>query len=129
MANALIDVAGSNIAQVAPPVVTAGQAWKIQILGTYNLVYPYAAKDFVHIADFQAWLKAFFDTHIHGNGNDGSPTTKPMLPTQILQALAAALLQPNAAVGTLRLGNPLDQVTTASLTASAIAQDAADLVP
>lgn len=127
MANPLIDIVGSNIAQVAPPVVTAGQAWKIQVLGTYNYIYPYAAKDFVHIADFKLWLKTFFDTHIHGNGNDGAPTTKPMLPTEILQAVALALLQPNPVLGTIRLGNPLDQVTTTSLTASAIAQDAEDV--
>lgn len=97
------DLAASNQLNISIKLITNAQAWKNQIRGVYTLVYPHAIKDFVHLDDWKQWRQAF-DKHIHGNGNNGSPTTAITVPIMWTEQKAKANVVSNDAVGNIRKG-------------------------
>lgn len=99
----LSDIAASNQLKISIDVITPNQAWTRQVRGTYHLLYPWMIGDFVHLEDFKQWLK-LYEQHIHGNGNNGSPTTKALSPSPYTTARANALLLPSDVLGKIRRG-------------------------
>jgi len=97
------DLAASNQLKISILVISNAQAWKNQIRGVYTLLYPHAIKDFVHLDDYKVWRDKF-DRHIHGNGNNGSPTTIITIPILFNTQKAKSLVQTNDAVGSIRKG-------------------------
>ena len=101
------DLAASNQLNISIKVITNAQGWKNQIRGVYTFLYPHMIKDFVHLDDWKQWRDAF-DNHIHGNGNNGSPTTPITVPIIWTEQKANANVTSNDAVGDIRKG--FDQV-------------------
>ena len=101
------DLAASNQLNISIKVITNAQGWKNQIRGVYTFLYPHMIKDFVHLDDWKQWRDAF-DKHIHGNGNNGSPTTAITVPIIWTEQKARANVTSNDAVENVRKG--FDQV-------------------
>lgn len=97
------NLSASNQLKINIQVITNGQKWARQIHGVYTLLYPWMIGDFVHLDDFKQWLKGY-DQHIHGNGNNGSPTTKLQVPVNYTTAKANANLIQTQGVGKIRKG-------------------------
>jgi hypothetical protein len=105
------DLAASNQLNISIKVITNAQGWKNQIRGVYTFLYPHMIKDFTHLDDWKQWRQAY-DKHLHGNGNNGSPTTAPTVPIIWTEQKAKANVTSNDAVGNVRKGfNQVDETT------------------
>ena len=105
------DLAAANQLKVSIKLITNAQAWKNQIRGVYSFLYPHMIKDFTHLDDWAQWRKAF-DQHLHGNGNNGSPTTPPQQPIIWTEQKAKSNITRNDAVGDVRKGfSQIDETT------------------
>lgn len=100
----IIDISAANQLNISITTITPAQAWKRQVRGVYSLIYLYAQQDFVHIKDFQQWIRTTWKPHTHTNGNNGNPTGPPIQPSIYTDTFAKALLLPVIALGAIRRG-------------------------
>ena len=100
----LVDATAANQLNVSITTITPGQAWRRQVRGVYSLAYLHAQVDFLHIKDFEDWIKQDYNAHKHNNGNNGSPTTQPMQPGEFSDAQAKRLLVAAQPLGKIRKG-------------------------
>lgn len=112
----LSDLAAANQLKISISVITRNQAWQRQVRGAYHFMYPWIVGDFLHLEDFGDWLK-LYDKHTHGNGNNGSPTSKPLTVAPLTNAKALSYLVPTQALGKIRKGltDALNVITELSL--------------
>lgn len=104
MASPIIDSVAANKLNISITTITPAQAWRHQIRGVYALIYLHAQADFVHLKDFDQWVKNYYEKHTHTNGNKGNPTGKPIQRSFFSTSKARSFLQSLAPVGYIRKG-------------------------
>lgn len=98
------DLQAANQLNINITTITPAQSWKRQVRGSYALLYLHAQNDFLHIDDFTDFLDKFYSKHTHGNGNNGSPTTKVIEPAKVTDTNAKSLLIQSQVLGKIREG-------------------------
>lgn len=97
-----VDLLATNKLMVAPTLISAGEAWRNQIQGTYHLLYQYIAGDFSHFEDVAIWIRGTYEAHTH-TGVHG-PTGPPLIKLPLRKIFANAYLFPMAPFGKIRIG-------------------------
>lgn len=98
------DLAAANQLQISLQTITPAQAWMKQVRGTYNFIYTYAMKDFLHIDDFSDWVQNYYQLHTHAGVQNGGGKTLIPDGSKLSNTRARSLLEANAVLGQIRTG-------------------------
>lgn len=94
------NAAATNILNITIDVITAAQAWRNQVRGTYTLLYPWMIGDWFHLQDFEAWVQSVFVPHIHATPN--GPSSPTSTPSTFGNTMARTYLSPSPPLGQVR---------------------------